>query len=40
MSDYWLAWGFVFLLLALIGLLPKFDSTNDNGWGDDHTNED
>ena len=35
MSDFMIAWGIVFGLLALIALLPEFDSTDDSNWGDD-----
>lgn len=29
----------VICLFAIIGLLPRFDSTDDKHWGDDHDNE-
>lgn len=27
-------------LLTLAALMPPFDSTDDDNWGDDHSNED
>lgn len=36
----WDAIGIIVLMGVLVALLPKFDSTDDAGWGDDHGNED
>lgn len=34
MSLGWIAFGMFMVLLALIALLPPFDSTDDKNWGD------